>query len=103
MTPITFNKSDNSSQTVNVSAKEGKVIQQTFIGEQEPTDPSVEVWINPNGDSVEIPTKTSDLNNDSGFIVSSENKITSIWVGTQTEYDAIQTKGTTTLYIISGE
>lgn len=43
-------------------------IQQTVISETEPMDDSVEVWIDPSGDSVTVPTKTSDLINDSGFI-----------------------------------
>lgn len=43
-------------------------IQQTVVDDVEPTDPSVEVWIDPSGDSVTVPTKTSDLINDSGFI-----------------------------------
>lgn len=43
-------------------------IQQIFIGEEEPKDESVEIWINPDGQSTEIPIKTSDLENDSGFV-----------------------------------
>ena len=56
-----------------------------------------------------IPTKTSQLTNDSGFITSANiptNAETvngySIWVGTQSEYDAITTKSNTTLYFIKG-
>lgn len=45
-------------------------VQQTVISETEPVDNSVQVWINPSGNSVTIPTKTSDLINDSGFITS---------------------------------
>lgn len=45
-------------------------IQQTVVDDVEPTDPSVEVWIDPSGDSVTVPTKTSDLTNDSNFITS---------------------------------
>lgn len=43
-------------------------VQQTVISETEPMDESVEVWIDPSGDVTTIPTKTSDLVNDSGFI-----------------------------------
>lgn len=51
-------------------------IQQTVVDDVEPTDPSVEVWIDPSGDSVTVPTKTSDLINDSGFITNSVNDLT---------------------------
>ena len=99
VTPLTINKSDSSSTTVNISAKNGLDgsqgtinyneltnkpqinsvelsgnkslsdlgIQQTVISETQPTDPSVDVWIDPSGDSITIPTKTSDLTNDSNF------------------------------------
>lgn len=43
-------------------------VQQTVISETEPTDPSVTVWIDPSGNTVTVPTKTSDLTNDSGFV-----------------------------------
>lgn len=42
-------------------------VQQTVISETEPVDDSVQVWINPSGDAVTVPTKTSDLINDSNF------------------------------------
>lgn len=42
-------------------------VQQTQISTDEPTDESVQVWINPEGEPIGIPTKTSDLVNDSGF------------------------------------
>ena len=45
-----------------------------------------------------IPTKTSDLQNDSNFISSSI--VTSFWQGTQNEYDTLENKDTTTLYMI---
>ena len=51
-------------------------VQQTVISETEPIDNSVEVWINPSGDSVTVPTKTSDLINDSSFITNSVNDLT---------------------------
>lgn len=46
-------------------------IQQTVISETEPTDSNVDVWINPNGEVSPIPTKTSDLINDSNFATES--------------------------------
>lgn len=45
-------------------------IQQTVVSETQPTDSSVKVWIDPSGDSIVVPEKTSDLINDSGFISS---------------------------------
>lgn len=40
-----------------------------FIGPDQPTNPDKDVWIDTNdSETVEIPTKTSDLINDSGFI-----------------------------------
>ena len=51
-------------------------VQQTVISETEPIDDSIEIWINPSGDSVTVPTKTSDLTNDSGFITNSVNDLT---------------------------
>ena len=51
-------------------------VQQTVISETEPTDSSVQVWINPSGDAVTVPTKTSDLDNDSGFITNNVNNLT---------------------------
>lgn len=51
-------------------------VQQTVISETEPTDSSVQVWINPSGDSVTVPTKTSELTNDSGFITNSVSDLT---------------------------
>ena len=48
----------------------------------------------------ELPTKTSELTNDSGFINSSE--VSNIKVLTQAEYDAIDPKDAKTLYMIKG-
>lgn len=41
-----------------------------YIGEEEPTDEEVNVWIDTDAENLVIPTKTSDLINDSGFITS---------------------------------
>ena len=46
-----------------------------------------------------IPTKTGDLENNSNFIASTV--ITAFWKGTQEEYDLIEEKSETTLYIIA--
>lgn len=51
-------------------------VQQTVISETEPVDNSVQVWINPSGNSVTVPTKTSDLTNDSGYITKDVNNLT---------------------------
>lgn len=51
-------------------------VKQVYIGEEEPTDESVTVWINPNEEATEIPQKTSDLINDSGFITDNTNNLT---------------------------
>lgn len=48
-----------------------------------------------------IPTKTSDLNNDSNFI--SSTVVTAFWNGIQAEYDALESKSDTTLYLITEE
>ena len=50
--------------------------------------------------SIKVPTKTSQLKNDSGFITEPTLKI---WSGTQAEYDAIETKDENTVYIIHGD
>lgn len=48
--------------------------------------------------NITIPTKTSELTNDSNFI--SSTVITAFWTGTQAEYDALGTYSDTTLYLI---
>lgn len=48
-----------------------------------------------------IPTKTSDLTNDSDFI--SSTVITAFWKGTQAQYDALPSYSNTTLYLIEEE
>ena len=39
-----------------------------YYGTTTPTDPDVTVWIDPSGTGISIPSKTSDLTNDSGFV-----------------------------------
>lgn len=41
-----------------------------YVGDTEPIDDSVNVWIDTEVESLVVPTKTSDLTNDSGFITS---------------------------------
>ena len=48
-----------------------------------------------------IPSKTSELTNDSNFI--SSTTVTAFWNGTQSEYDALETYNDTTLYLITEE
>lgn len=48
-----------------------------------------------------IPSKTSELTNDSNFI--SSTTVTAFWNGTQSEYDALGTYNDTTLYLITEE
>lgn len=52
-------------------------------------------------DTSAIPTKTSDLSNDSHYVASTA--ITSIVSLTQAQYDALATKDANTLYIIPEE
>lgn len=51
-------------------------VKQVEISETQPTDPSVKVWIDPSGDSIVVPEKTSDLINDSGFITNTVSNLT---------------------------
>lgn len=41
---------------------------EVHIGTNEPTGEDIVLWIDPNGETDPIPTKTSELENDSGFI-----------------------------------
>lgn len=43
-------------------------IKQIYVGKVEPIDENVVVWIDTSGESVTVPKKTSELENDSGFI-----------------------------------
>jgi hypothetical protein len=60
---------------------------------------NVELTGNKTNEELGIPTKTSDLTNDSNFI--SSTVVTAFWSGTQAEYDALGTYSDTTLYLIS--
>lgn len=65
------------------------------------TTKQLEIDLNEYAVKSDIPTKTSELNNDSNFI--SSTVVTAFWKGTQTEYDTIETKSDTTLYLITEE
>lgn len=60
-------------------------VKQVEISETQPTDPSVEVWIDPSGDSVTVPTKLSQLENDSGFITEENDPTVPIHVKSITQ------------------
>ena len=50
-----------------------------YVGSNIPTDPDVNVWVDTDEESASIPTKTSDLTNDSGF--------TDVYVGSSAPTD----------------
>ncbi len=58
-----------------------------YIGTEPPTDPSINVWINPEGNADKIPTKTSELENDSGFISEESDPTVPAYVKNITEAD----------------
>jgi hypothetical protein len=47
---------------------------EVYVGTEEPTDEDVEVWINPDGEPVTIPTKVSQLENDKNFVTDDDLK-----------------------------
>lgn len=53
----------------------------------------------------DVPTKVSQLENDSKYISNSntDGGVSKIWTGTQTEYDAIDPKDNSTIYIVDGK
>ena len=79
---------------------EGGTTDYTFLSNK-PQINGVELTGNKTSAELGIPTKTSQLNNDSGFI--SSTVVTTFWTGTQAEYDALGTYNTTTLYLINEE
>lgn len=60
---------------------------------------STKAIVDEQGKRVSIPTKTSELINDSGFVNS--QTIKSVVAITQADYDALETKDETTLYLIT--
>lgn len=65
------------------------------------TTKQLEIDLNDYAAKSDIPTKTSELTNDSDFV--SSTVVTTFWSGTQEEYDALENKETTTLYLIAEE
>ncbi len=57
-----------------------------WVGEDTPTG-DYDVWVDPEGTSGTIPTKTSDLTNDSGFITNTVNDLTNYY--TKSEIDIL--------------
>lgn len=79
---------------------EGGTTDYTFLSNK-PQINGVELTGNKTSAELGIPTKTSQLNNDSGFI--SSTVVTAFWTGTQAQYDALGTYNPTTLYLINEE
>ena len=57
------------------------------------------------GTSGDVPTKVSQLENDSKYISNSntDGGVNKMWTGTQAEYDAIDPKDNSTIYIVDGK
>ncbi len=45
---------------------------EVHVGTEEPTDENIVIWIDPSEEADKIPTKTSELENDSNFITEKE-------------------------------
>ena len=85
------------------SQTDNKYVTQNFVAQNYVSNSSLEnlsyvVATSLNDLNDRIPSYISELTNDSGFVASTS--VTSIWKGTQEEYDAITNKDTNTLYII---
>lgn len=65
------------------------------------TTKQLEIDLNGYAVKSDIPTKTSELTNDSDFV--SSTVVTAFWKGPQEEYDALETYDATTLYLITEE
>ncbi|MBQ8044651.1 MAG: hypothetical protein IJ272_11015 [Clostridia bacterium] len=52
---------------VKVYSDDGPPQNEVYVGTDEPTEESVEVWIDPSGEADKIPRKVSELENDLGF------------------------------------
>ena len=82
---------------------DNKYVTQNFVAQKYVSNSSLEnlsyvVATSLNDLNDRMPSYISELNNDSGFVASTS--VTSIWKGTQEEYDAITYKDTNILYII---
>ena len=85
------------------SQTDNKYVTQNFVAQNYVSNSSLEnlsyvVATSLNDLNDRIPSYISELTNDSGFVASTS--VTSIWKGTQEEYDAITDKDTNILYII---
>ena len=85
------------------SQSDNKYVTQNFIAQNYVSNSSLEnlsyvVATSLNDLNDRMPSYISELTNDSGFVASTS--VTSIWKGTQEEYDAITYKDTNILYII---
>ena len=85
------------------SQTDNKYVTQNFVTQNYVSNSSLEnlsyvVATSLNDLNDRIPSYISELTNDSGFVASTS--VTSIWKGTQEEYDAITDKDTNILYII---
>ena len=92
-----FNDYYTKSQTDNKYATP-KFVAQNYVSNSSLENLSYVVSTSLNDLNDRIPSYISELNNDSGFVASTS--VTSIWKGTQEEYDAITEKDINTLYII---
>ena len=85
------------------SQTDNKYVTQNYVAQKYVSNSSLEnlsyvVSTSLNDLNDRMPSYISELNNDSGFVASTS--VTSIWKGTQEEYDAITYKDTNILYII---
>ena len=85
------------------SQSDNKYVTSNYVAQNYVSDSSLEnlsyvVATSLNDLNDRMPSYISELNNDSGFVASTS--VTSIWKGTQAEYDAITDKDTNILYII---
>ena len=74
----------------------------SYVGSEGPfyTKSESDTLLSTKADITDIPTATSDLYNDSNFVVSTD--VSTIWVGTQASYEAL-TPSNNTLYCIEEE
>lgn len=84
------NKSDIPTIPINISSFVNDagyiteyIEEEVYVGTDEPTSEDCKIWVNPNGEASTIPTKTSELTNDSNFITTEEmNQAISNAIGT---------------------
>lgn len=82
---LTDNEKEQARENLGVSSG-------VYYGTEEPTEEPHPVWIDPTGDPVVIPTKTSELTNDSGFLTSDIIGATykGAWIAEETDGTASQ-------------